>query len=651
MLAGNVVAVTGGSSGIARAAAPARLPALPPDRLAGASLLRSGAGTAEGHVLREQRKLAAVLIADVVGYSRLMGRDESGTLARLREHRRRRLEPTLARYAGRLVKLTGDGALVEFASACDALSAAIEFQQAVNEVDPERPATERIMFRIGLHLGDMIVEEDDLYGDGVNIAARLETEAPAGGILVSRTVHEAVAGRLKATFADLGSLALKNIERPIQAFSVKWEPSDWGRPSSLSLVSSLDAQRRASSVEPPALPDKPSIAVLPFQNLSADPEQEYFADGIVEDIITALSRFKSLFVIARNSSFVYKGRSPDIRQVGHELGVRYVLEGSVRKAAGKVRITSQLIDGENGAHIWADRLDGALENIFDLQDQVTARVVGEIAPKLEQAEIERAKRKPTDSLDAYDYYLRGRANLNRGTRDATDKALSQFYRALQIDPDFASAHAMAAWCHFWRKVNGWMTDRSQEVAEGARLARRAVELGQDDAVALTRSGHALGHLADDLDGGIALTDRALALNPNLAAAWFLGGFLRVWNGEPDGAAEYFERAMRLSPLDPEMYRMQGGMAMTHLFAGRFDTASSLAEKVFRHLPSFLMAVGIIAASHALAGRQDEAQRAMNHLRQLDPALRLSNLADWLPIRRPKDLATFADGLRKAGLPE
>src|SRR5262245_585937 len=579
-----------------------------------------------------------------------MERDESGTLARLREHRRSRLEPTLARYGGRLVKLMGDGALVEFASACDALSAAIEFQQAVNEVDSERPETERIIFRIGLHLGDMIVEGDDLYGDGVNIAARLETAAPAGGILVSGTVHEAVTGRLKATFTDLGSLDLKNIERPVQAFSVKWEPSDWRRPSSLALEPSYD-QGQPSSVEQLALPDKPSIAVLPFQNFSVDPEQEYFADGIVEDIITALSRFKSLFVIARNSSFAYKGRSPDIRQVGRELGVRYVLEGSVRRAASRVRITSQLINGKNGAHIWADRLDGALENIFELQDQVTENVVGAIAPQLERAEIERAKQKPTDSLDAYDHYLRGLTNLHRGARESVDEALAHFNRALQLDSGFASAHAMAAWCHFWRKVNGWMTDRPGEIAEGARLARRAVELGGDDAVALTRGGHALAILTGDVDGGIALIDRSLVLNPNLASAWFLGAFLRAWNGEPDSAIEHFSRAMRLSPLDPEMYRMQAGMAAAHLFAGRFDTASSWAEKSFRHLPSFLMVVSIIAASHALAARPDEAQRAMKHLRQLDPTLRVSKLADWLPFHRPEHLSLFADGLRKAGLPD
>jgi TolB-like protein len=400
-----------------------------------------------------------------------------------------------------------------------------------------------------------------------------------------------------------------------------------------------------------ALPDRPSIAVLPFQNLSGDPEQEYFADGVVEDIISALSRVRWLFVIARNSSFTYKGRAVDVKQVGRELGVRYVLEGSVRKAANRVRITGQLVDATTGAHLWAERFEGTLDDIFELQDQVAASVVGAIAPQLELAEIERAKRKPTENLNAHDYYLRGMANLQQGNRQAIDEALSLFDKATKLDPDFASAYAMAAWCYLWRKVNGWMTDPTREVAEGVRLARRAVELGRDDAVALTRSGHALGHLAGDLDVGIALLDRAVMLNPNLAAAWFLGGFLRVWHGEADNAIGHFERAMRLSPLDPEMYRMQAGMAAAHLFAGRFDTASSWAEKAFTDLPSFLMVVSIIAASHALAGRTDEGRRAMAHLRELDPALRISNLRDWLPIHRAEDLATFAEGLRQAGLPE
>ncbi len=401
----------------------------------------------------------------------------------------------------------------------------------------------------------------------------------------------------------------------------------------------------------PQLPDRPSIAVLAFQNLSGDPEQDYFADGVIEDIITALSRIRWLFVIARNSSFIYKGRAVDVKQVGRDLGVRYVLEGSVRKAANRVRITGQLIDATTGTHLWADRFESALDDIFELQDRMAESVVGAIAPQLERAEIERAKRKPTESLDAYDYYLRGMTNFHRGTREAIGDALPLFIKATQLDPGFASAYAMAAWCHFWRKINGWMDDRASEIAEGTRLARRAVELGKDDAVALARSGHALAHLAGELDGGIALLDRALMLNPNFAAAWFLSGFARIWSGEMDDAIERFARAMRLSPLDPEVFRMQAGVAMAHLLAGRFDDAASWAEKSSRELPSFLIVVAIMAASHALAGRPDDAGRAMDQLRQLDPSLRISNIQDWLPFQRPDDLATFADGLRKAGLPE
>ena len=390
---------------------------------------------------------------------------------------------------------------------------------------------------------------------------------------------------------------------------------------------------------------------MPFLNLSGDPNQDYFVDGVVEDIISALSRMRWLFVIARNSSFTYKGRAVDVKQVGRELGVRYLLEGSLRKATNRVRITGQLIDATTGANLWSERFEDKVDNIFDLQDQMTASVVGAIAPQLERAEIERAKHKPTENLEAYDYYLRGMANLHFGTREAVDDALRLLYKAIERDSEYAPAYAMAAWCHVWRKINGWMSDRTREFGEGTRLMHRAIELGMDDAVALARAGTALTHLAGDLDGGVALLDRAKMLNPNLAAAWFLGGFVRVWCGDPDGAIEHFTQAMRLSPLDPEMYRMQAGMAAAHLFAGRFDEASSWAAKAFRNLPTFLILVAFIAASHALAGRTDEARRAMQHLRQLDPTLRISNLTDYLPIRRPQDLAIFSDGLRKAGLPE
>lgn len=423
-------------------------------------------------------------------------------------------------------------------------------------------------------------------------------------------------------------------------------------------VREADASERAGSAgshDSPALalalPDRPSIAVLPFLNLSGDQAQDYFVDGVVEDIISALSRMGGLFVIARNSSFTYKGRAVDVKQVGRELGVRYVLDGSLRKAANRVRITGQLVDATTGTGLWSERFEGKVDDIFGLQDQFTANVVGAIAPQLERAEIERARHKPTESLDAYDYYLRAMANLHRGTREAIDEALLLFCKAIELDSEYAPAYAMASWCHFWRKINGWLDDRVLEIAEGTRLARRAIELGRGDAAALARAGHALAHLAGDLDGGAALLDRAKVLNPNLAAAWFLGGFVRAWRGDPDSAIEHFTQAMRLSPLDPETYRMQAGMAVAHLFAGRFDEASSWAGKAFRDLPSFLMVVAIIAASHALAGRADEAQRAMRHLRQLDPGLRVSNLADWLPIKRRQDSAVFADGLRKAGLPE
>jgi TolB-like protein len=400
-----------------------------------------------------------------------------------------------------------------------------------------------------------------------------------------------------------------------------------------------------------ALPSRPSIAVLPFVNLSGDMEQDYFADGVVEDIIGALSRIGWLFVIARNSSFAYKDKAVDVKQVGRELGVRYVLEGSVRKAANRMRITGQLIDAATGTHIGADRFEGTLEDIFDLQDRMSESIVGAIAPQLERAEIERAVHMPTDSLDAYDYYLRGMANFHRATREAIDEALPLFRKAFELDPDYAAAYGMASWCIFWRKLNGWMGDRAKEIEEGALLARSAVELGKNDAIALTRGGHALGHFGGELNGCIALVDKALVLNPNLAAAWYLGAWQRIARGEPDVAIERFQHVMRLSPLDPEMLRMQAGMAAAHLLAGRFDVSSSWTEKALRELPSFGLAAGIGAASYALAGRMEEAWRAIRHLRQVAPQMRLSNLEDWIPLRRPQDLELFADGLRKAGLPE
>jgi TolB-like protein/tetratricopeptide (TPR) repeat protein len=410
-------------------------------------------------------------------------------------------------------------------------------------------------------------------------------------------------------------------------------------------VPKADAQQNLS------LPDRPSIAVLPFTNLSGNPEQEYFADGIVEDLTTALSRMRWLFVIARNSSFSYKGRAVDVKQVGRELGVRYVLEGSVRKAADRVRITGQLIDAATGAHLWADHFDGGLDDIFDLQDEVTASVVSAMGPKLEQAEIERAKRKPTGSLDSYDYLLRGMASVYKWTNDDIDEALRLFYQAIERDPDFSSPHGMAAWCYLWRNANGWTTDREQDIAETVRLARRVAELGKDDAVSLAFGGLALAYVAGDLKGGEALIDRALMLNPNLMAAWYASGWVKAFLGETEIAIEHVARAMRLSPLDPLMFLMQGVTALAHFVAGHYDEATEWAAKAAREQPNFLGAIRNVAASSALSGRLVEAKKALAQVLRLDPELRISNLKDRVGPYRPKDFARFAEGLRLAGLPE
>jgi TolB-like protein/tetratricopeptide (TPR) repeat protein len=399
------------------------------------------------------------------------------------------------------------------------------------------------------------------------------------------------------------------------------------------------------------LPDRPSIAVLAFVNLSEDPAQDYFADGIVEDIITALSRMRWLFVIARNSSFTYKEGPVDVRQVGRELGVRYVLEGSVRKTAGRVRIAGQLIDAATGTHLWADRFDGPLADIFDLQDQVTAGVVGAIAPKLEQAEIARAKRKPTERLDSYDYYLRGMASVYQWTSNGIGEALQLFHRAIEIDPEFATGHGMAAWCHLWRHANGWATDRAQETAETARLARRAAELGKDDAVALSFGGLALAYVGGDLEGGVALIDRALLLNPNLTAAWYASAWVKAFLGETDAAIAHAARAMRLSPLDPLMFVMQAVTALAHFVAGNYAEAAAWAAKAAREQPNFLGAIRNLAASSAFAGHLDEARTALARALELDPELRISNLRDRVGPYRPVDFARFVEGMRLAGLGE
>jgi TolB-like protein len=579
------------------------------------------------------RRLTAIFAADVAGYSRLTGMDEEGTHVRLKEHLRVLIDPTIAAYRGHIVKNTGDGFLAEFNSVVDATRCAVDVQRGMAERNSDVPPNNRIEFRIGINVGDVIQDDGDIFGDGVNVAARLEAIAEPGGICVSDDAHRQLRDRLDIVFDDAGEQDLKNIGRPVRVFRVR----DRG---------AVTSQRPTL-----ALPDKPSIAVLPFQNLSADPDQEYFADGVVEDITMALSRFRWLFVIARNSSFAYKGRAVDVKQVGRELGVRYVLEGSVRRAGNRIRIAGQLIDAGTGAHLWADRFDGAFEDMFDLQDHVTSSVVGAIAPKLQYAEITRARRKPTENLDAYDYYLRGLAKAGRRTKDANSEALQLFCKAIERDPGLACAYGMAAWCYMQRKARGWMIEHVQEGAEATRLARKAVHLGGDDPVALCMGGYALAFVAHEFEDAAAFMDRGLVVNPNSAQAWMLSAWLRVWRGEPDLALEHVAHAMRLSPLDPSMYGMQGAMAYAHFLAGRYDVASSCAEKSMRDNPTFLLAICLSAASNALAGWLEPAQKAMARALEFNPDLRSSNLRDLAPFRRAEDLATFAKGLRKAGLPE
>jgi TolB-like protein/class 3 adenylate cyclase/tetratricopeptide (TPR) repeat protein len=589
---------------------------------------------------RVDRRLAAIFAGDIAGYSRLMGTDEEGTLRQLKAHRKELVDPKITEHRGRIVKTTGDGLLVEFVSVVDAVRCAVDIQRGMAERNVAVPTDLRIEFRIGINVGDIIFDGDDIFGDGVNVAARLEALADPGGIMVSSVVHDQVRDKLSFGFESLGEQAVKNIARPVGVHRIHLADQ----------VAADKSVKAAGKME--RMPsERPSIAVLPFVNMSGDAEQEYFADGITEDIITALSKLRWLFVIARNSSFTYKGKAVDVKRVGRDLGVRYVLEGSVRKGGNRVRVTAQLIDAATGNHIWAERYDGELTDIFDLQDQLTTRVVGAIAPKLEQVEIERATRKPTESLDAYDHFLRGMASLHQWSGESSDEARRLFYRAIELDAGFASAYGMAAWSFVVRKGNDVMGDRVQEVAEAARLARRAVELGADDAAALAGAGYALVFVVHDLDDGPAILDRALALSPNLAGTLISSGWTKAFLGEPDLAIKHINDAMRLSPLDPMSYRTKGALAIAHFVAGRYDDSSIWAERALQEKSNYLPALRDLAASKALAGQDHEAKAAMTRLRELAPAMRVSTVKQWLPFRRPADLARLEDGLRRAGLPD
>jgi adenylate cyclase len=571
---------------------------------------------------RVQRRLAAILAADVVGYSALMQRAEEATYAEFERLKRELIEPSLSRHEGRLIKTTGDGALVEFASPLAAVRCAVEIQ------DHLASGSSPFRLRVGLNLGDVIVGQDgELYGDGINIAVRLEGIADPGGILISEKVYGEVEGKLDVGFEDRGEQQLKNISKPVRAYAVR--------------VGTHSAPTERLSAAPP-LPDKPSIAVLPFENMSGDPEQEYFADGMVEEIITALSRFKSLFVVARNSSFTFKGRAIDIKEVGRRLGVRYVLEGAVRKASGKVRITGQLIDAVTGAHIWADRFERDLTDVFTLQDEVTVAVVSAIQPKLLQTEIDLATRRP-NNLSAYDLCLRAQ-HLQSWTRVGSAESLRLASRALEIDPRCGFAATLAGECHLRNARMGWAADPRAEIAEGLRLLRLALSIDGDATLALSLLGNATASLFDDYDTAREMVDRAVALNPNSSRLWDLRGFAYLRAGQPDEAIRSFERRIRLSPFDPLLFSTLAGMSVAFIGLRRFDEAVLTAKRAVRQNPLFPFAYRGLASALAHLGREAEVKEVVAALFKLEPDFRISE-------RVPSPLQFYIEGLRKAGLPE
>jgi len=581
---------------------------------------------------RVERRLAAILAADVAGYSRLMGADEEGTLARLNAHRREFLEPTVAQHRGRVVKRTGDGILVEFASAVDAARCAIQVQRGMAQRNIGVADEQRIEIRIGVHVGDIIIEESDIFGDGVNIAARLESIAQPGGICISEDAYRQVRDKLDADFRDSGERQLKNIARAVRIYEFHPDASPAGKTSASGL----------------ARPDKPSIAVLPFQNMSGDAEQEYFADGMVEDIITGLSRFKWLFVIARNSTFAYKGRSVDIKQVGHELGVRYVLEGSVRKAAGRVRITTQLIDAETGAHVWAERYDRAMDDIFALQDEITLSTVAAIEPSVRRAEIERAKRKRPENLDAYDLVLRATPLADTGMPDGASAALPFLERAIALDPNYALAHGQAAFCNEILYIRAGRREENRSAA--IRHAHSAIALGPDDASALVYGGIAIGLVEHDRALAQEVFESALAVSPSAAWAYLWGAVILGWGGDAERAIEWGERGIRLSPFDPWITAALHGVCMGHFLNGRYDDAAKAARRAIRSKPGFSISHMFLAAVLAKLGRMDEAKAAAERVLQLQP--NFSSAGQCTAIGCAPILAVpLVEALRMAGLPE
>jgi TolB-like protein/class 3 adenylate cyclase/cytochrome c-type biogenesis protein CcmH/NrfG len=586
---------------------------------------------------RVDRRLAAILAVDIAGYSRLMGANEEGTLRQLKEHRKELIDPKITEHRGRIVKTSGDGMLVEFVSVVDAVRCAVDVQRGMIERNAKLPVESRIQFRVGINVGDIISDDNDIYGDGVNVAARLEALAEPGGICVSRNVHDQVRDKLSFSFEDIGEQVFKNIARSIGVHRV-----------SLAENAPLTVLKSTAAAQKPELAssDRPSLAVLPFANMSGDPEQEYFADGISEDIITGLSKLRWFFVIARNSSFAYKGKTADVKRAARELGVRYVLEGSVRKSGNRVRITAQLIDAATGNHIWADHYDGNLTDIFALQDEITEKVVAAIEPRLLEAEGIRSQNRSPEDLGAWDMVIQANSLFWRLTKAETETAIETLRRAVQRYPEYAPARSMLAFVLLISGYLGWGL-MDPQLKEAATLAGRAAELDDSDPWAHLALGF-VAFVRRRTNVATAEFRRALALNPNFAAAHGYLGWTLAFDGQADQAITHLEEAIRLSPHDPQNAMFNTGLAVAHYLEGRYTDAVEYSRKTLQQRSAFTAGHRIYCASLAQDGQIDEAREALARLKEMHPDLSIAWIERHVPYT-PGPMAKFLEGMRKAGL--
>jgi adenylate cyclase len=588
---------------------------------------------------RVERRLAAVLAADVAGYSRLMGRDEERTLEQLKALRRTLVDPAVAVHRGRIVKSTGDGLLAEFASAVDAVRFAVELQQTMAKENAAVPAELRIEFRVGIHVGDIIIDEQDIFGDGVNIAARLEGIAAPGGVCISDDAQRQIRGKVDVLFEDMGPQALKNISEPMRSWRLQF--GDHG--------SAVQPSLPPSAAQPLALPDKPSIVVLPFDNMSAEPGQDYLADGIVEAITAALSRIRSFFVIARSSAFTYKGRATNARDIGRELGVAYLLEGSVQKIGNRLRIIVQLIETEAGAHVWSSRYDGTIDEFFDLEDRITEQVAGALQPSVRIAEIERSRRKRPQDLGSYDYTMRAMPHVWALEKEESARAIELLEKALAIDPTYPLALSLAGWCHAQRSVYNWSDDLAESQLKAQSLAEQAAQMSGDDPIILAVLGTVHTFVRNHGTARVLL-ERAVTIDPNAAWAWSRLGWVECYADQPQKSIENFERALRLSPIDPMNFNNYVGMGSAHEIAQEYDQAIAFYRRALQERPNATWIYRNLAASLAGADRMEEAKQVFAAMIRSYPDLTVSKFKQAM-VFSPGKLERMAENLRKLGLPE